>query len=135
MILLHQYIFAKVYYFYKRVFKEKEIPHWFAGAIVSIILNFLLSGLYYFLLYFYYPNNLLKNISGYSGYIGLVSGILIVIYVSRGDRYKKILLKVEHLNKSKRRRLGVISILYVVTVISFVIITVNLSREAHLGHI
>lgn len=134
MVLLHQYIFTKVYHFYVRVFKEKKIPHWFAAGIVAILLNFWVMGLSG-LLYYLHPSEWLDNISGYLKYLGLASTIIAPLYIVRRDRYKKILLKVEHLNKSKRRRLDVISILYVVTVICFVIITANLSREAHLGHI
>ncbi len=133
MVLLHQYIFAKIYHFYVHVFKEKEIPHWFAGIIVCILLNFILSGINY-LLYYLSPSDWLDKFSEYSKYVGLASGIFAIIYVSAGDRYKRILSDVEQLDKSKRKKLGVIAIVYVLTIISFVIIAVNLSRSVHLGN-
>lgn len=135
MVLLHQYIFTKVYYFYVRVFKEKEIPHWFAGAVVSIILSFLLDGIYFLLLYCFYPSKSLEIFSGYLGHIGLATGLTTVIYVSIGDRYKRILSKVEKLDKIKKRRLGIIAVLYVLSVIAFILITVNLARAVHLGEV
>jgi hypothetical protein len=116
------------------VFKEKEIPHWFAGGMVALILNFSLmwlSGLLYYL----YPSDWIDTVSGYLKYLGLASIIFAVIFVSTGDRYKTILEKIEQLDKSKKIKLGAVAIVYVLIVISLVLMTAYLSRSTHLGNL
>jgi len=114
-MILFKYIFYKVYFFYIKVFKEKEIPHWFASGILAVILVGTLQVLIDFYSYFF-NNELIGIYTSYNKYIVLGLGIFLMYYVSKQKRYLKIIEDCEQLPKNKRRSLGYISVLYVVAI-------------------
>jgi len=115
MVMLYKYIFCKVYFFYIKVFNEKEIPHWFAASVITLIvvvnIIFFADGLQYLI----YPE-INKSIDIYYKYFALVILAGIMFFINRKNRYLKIIEDCEQLPKSKRKVLGYISILYVTAV-------------------
>ena len=113
--MLYKYIFCKVYFFYIKVFNEKEIPHWFAASVITLIvvvnIIFFADGLQYLI----YPE-INKSIDIYYKYFALVILAGIMFFINRKNRYLKIIEDCEQLPKSKRKVLGYISILYVTAV-------------------
>lgn len=113
--MLYKYIFYKVYFFYIKVFKEKEIPHWFAASVVTLIIVvniiFVADGIQYFI----YPE-INESIDVYYKYFALVVLAVIMWFVNGNRRYLKIIDDCEQLTKSKRKVLGYISILYIAVV-------------------
>jgi len=116
MIMLYKYIFYKVYFFYIKVFKEKEIPHWFAASVVTLIIVvniiFVADGLQYLI----YPE-INKSIDIYYKYFALVVLAVVMLFVNYKNRYQRIIKDCEQLPKNKKKVLGYISILYVVAVV------------------
>ena len=115
MMILYKYIFYKVYFFYIKVFKEKEISHWFAASVITLIvvvnIIFFADGLQYLI----YPE-INKSIDIYYKYFALVILAGIMFFINRKNRYLKIIEDCEQLPKGKRKVLGYISILYVTAV-------------------
>jgi hypothetical protein len=97
------------------VFNEKEIPHWFAASVITLIvvvnIIFFADGLQYLI----YPE-INKSIDIYYKYFALVILAGIMFFINRKNRYLKIIEDCEQLPKSKRKVLGYISILYVTAV-------------------
>jgi hypothetical protein len=69
--MLYKYIFYKVYFFYVRAFKEKEIPHWFASSVITLIMVANIIVVVDALMYFTYPK-VNKSIDVYYKYFALV---------------------------------------------------------------
>ncbi len=115
MIILFKYIFYKVYFFYVKVFKEKEIPHWFASSVLTLIVVANLIIIADLLLYFTNPE-IIKSINTYYKYFALVVLAGVMFFINSNNRYLKIIEDCEQLPKSKRKVLGYISTLYVVAV-------------------
>ena len=114
-MILFKYIFYKVYFFYVKAFREKEIPHWFAAGILAVIIVGTLQVLIDFYSYFF-STEIIGIYTSYNKYLVLVLGFSLMYYVSKQKRYLKIIEDCEQLPKSKRKVLGYISILYVVAV-------------------
>ena len=114
-MILFKYIFYKVYFFYVKAFKEKEIPHWFAAGILAVIIVGTLQVLVDFYSYFFNPE-IIGVYTSYNKYLVLLLGFSLMFYVSKQKRYLKIIEDCEQLPKSKRKVLGYISILYVTAV-------------------
>jgi hypothetical protein len=114
-MILFKYIFYKVYFFYVKAFKEKEIPHWFAAGILAVIIVGTLQVLVDFYSYFFNPE-IIGVYTSYNKYLVLLLGFSLMFYVSKQKRYLKIIEDCEQLPKSKRKVLSYISILYVTAV-------------------
>ena len=114
-MILYKYIFYKVYFFYIKVFKEKEISHWFAAGIIAVIIVGTLQVLVDFYSYFF-NLEVIGDYTSYNKYLVLVLGFSLMFYVSKQKRYLKIIEDCEQLPKGKRKVLGYISILYVTAV-------------------
>jgi len=115
MMILFKYIFYKVYFFYIKAFKEKEIPHWFAAGILAVIIVGTLQVLVDFYSYFFNPE-IIGIYTSYNKYLVLLLGFSLMLYVSKQKRYLKIIDDCEQLPKSKRKILGYVSVLYVTAV-------------------
>ena len=115
MMILFKYIFYKVYFFYVKTFREKEIPHWFAAGILAVIIVGTLQVLIDFYSYFFNPE-IIGIYTSYNKYLVLVLGFSLMYYVSKQKRYLNIIEDCEQLPKSKRKVLSYISILYVTAV-------------------
>lgn len=113
--MLYKYIFYKVYFFYVKIFKEKEIPHWFAAGIVAVIIVANFQVLVDFYSYFF-NKEIISIYTSYNKYLVLVLGFSFMWYVSRQKRYQRILDTCENLPKSKKKVLGYVSVLYVIVV-------------------
>ena len=114
-MILFKYIFYKVYFFYVKAFKEKEIPHWFSAGILAVIIVGTLQVLIDFYSYFFNPE-IIGIYTSYNKYLVLVLGFSLMYYVSKQKRYLSIIEDCEQLPKSKKKILGYLSILYVVAV-------------------
>ncbi len=114
-MILFKYIFYKVYFFYVKVFKEKEIPHWFASSVVTLIVVANLIIIADLLLYFTNPE-IIKSINTYYKYFALVVLAGVMFFINTKNRYLNIIEDCEQLPKSKRKVLGYLSILYVIAV-------------------
>ena len=115
MMILFKYIFYKVYFFYVKAFKEKEIPHWFAAGIIAVIIIGTLQVLVDFYSYFFNPE-VIGVYTSYNKYLVLLLGFSLMLYVSKQKRYLNIIDDCERLPKSKKKVLDYISILYVTAV-------------------
>jgi len=113
--MLYKYIFYKVYFFYIRVFKEKEIPHWFASTIVTLILVMNILAVIEVFLYLFQPE-LIITISEYFKYFSLLILAGVMSYTNMRKRYLSFIKDIDKLPKNKRRSLGYISFLYVLVV-------------------
>lgn len=113
--MLYRYIFYKVYFFYLKVFKEKEIPHWFAAGVLAVIIIGTLQVLIDFYTYFFNPE-IIGIYTSYNKYLVLVLGFFLIYYVSKQKRYLKIIKECEQLPKEKKKVLGFLSILYIIAV-------------------
>ncbi|NCA85796.1 MAG: hypothetical protein EOM83_09500 [Clostridia bacterium] len=114
-MILFKYIFCKVYFFYVKAFREKEIPHWFASGILSVILIGTIQVMIDFYSFFFNPE-IIGIYTSYNKYVVLVLGLSLMYYVSKQKKYLKIIEDCERLPKSKKKVLGYISILYVIVV-------------------
>jgi TRAP-type C4-dicarboxylate transport system permease small subunit len=117
--MIYKYIFYKVYLFYIKTFNEKEIPHWFAAGIVSVIIVSTIQVLFDSYSYFLNPK-LIGVYTSYNKYLVLLLGFLLMIYVSMKGRYLEIINSCDQLPKNKKKILGYLSVLYILVVfISF----------------
>lgn len=132
-MILFKYIFYKVYFFYIRAFKEKEIPHWFASSVITLIIVANLIIIADFLLYFLNPE-IIKSINQYYKYFALVVLVGVMFFINSKNRYLKILEDCEQLSKSKRKVLGYISVLYIVVVFIGFIWVGELIRNYNILH-
>ena len=114
-MILFKYIFYKVYFFYVKAFREKEIPHWFASSVITLIVVANLIIIADLLLYFTNPE-IIKSINTYYKYFALVVLAGVMFFINSKNRYLNIIDDCEQLPKSKRKVLGYISILYVTVV-------------------
>ena len=112
-MILYKYIFYKIYVQSGRVFKEKEIPHWFAAGVLTLILVTNIVVLLDISLYHIYPE-IIKSIEIYYKYFALFVLTCMVLFVNYKNRYKRILESCERLPKRKRKMLSCIGVLYVV---------------------
>ena len=115
MKLLFRYIFYKVYFFYINVFNEKEIPHWFAGIVLSIILVTNVTLILDSVMYLVCPE-IMTSVNIYYKYFALFASLYMIWYVNYKNRYKRIIEACEQLPNQKRKILSYIGVLYVVTV-------------------
>ncbi len=98
--MLYKYIFYKVYFFYVWAFKEKEIPHWFAASVLTVILVVNIVTVIDGLLYYTNPGTI-KYINIYYKYFTLCVLLGVMLFVNYKDRYKQIIDSCEILPKSK----------------------------------
>lgn len=112
--MLYRYIFYKVYLFYIKIFKEKEIPHWFAAGIVAVLMVGTFQVLIDFYSYFF-NQEIIGLYTSYNKYLVLLLGFLLMLYVSKQNRYLRIIEACEKLPKRKRKLLGFVGIVYVIS--------------------
>ncbi len=106
------YIFSKAYFFYVRVFREKDIPHWFASAILALLWVMNVIVLLNLFLYLVQPE-IIKEINVYYKYFALVLLLVTIFYMSYGGRYQLILKTFEELSRKRKRTLGILSLIYI----------------------
>ncbi len=116
MMILFKYMFYKVYFFYVKVFKEKEIPHWFASSVITLIVVANLIVVADLLLYFLNPE-IIKSINTYYKYFALVVLVGVMFFINSKNRYINIIEDCEQLPKSKKKILSYVSIFYVIVVV------------------
>lgn len=116
MMILFKYMFYKVYFFYVKVFKEKEIPHWFASSVITLIVVANLIVVADLLLYFLNPE-IIKSINTYYKYFALVVLAGVMFFINSKNRYINIIEDCEQLPKSKKKILSYVSIFYVIVVV------------------
>jgi len=114
-MILFKFIFYKVYFFYVKAFKEKEISYWFAASVITLIVVANLIIIVDLLLYSTSPE-IIKSINTYYKYFALAVLAGVMFFINSKNRYLKIIEDCEQLPKSKRNVLGYISILYVTVV-------------------
>lgn len=129
--MLYKYIFYKIYFFYIRVFKEKEIPHWFAASIITLILGANILAVIELVLYIFAPD-LIDAIGYYFKYFAIFLLGAVLLYVNFKKRYLKFISEVDKLTSRKRRVLGYISIVYVLLVFVCFFGMSNLIRDYNL---
>ena len=130
MVILYKYLFYKVYFFYVNVFKEKEIPHWFAASVITVILVVNIVIVIDTLLYLINPE-LIKSINLYYKYFALFVLLCIMLFINYKDKYKQIIDTCEKLTKRKRKILSYISVLYILTLFIYFVWLAQLIREFH----
>lgn len=133
MALLYKYIFYKVYFFYINKFKEKEIPHWFAAGIITLILVSNIVVVIDILSYITYPE-INKKIDVYYKYFALFVLLIVLLFINYKNRYKQIISTCENLPESKKTVLGYISIAYVLVVFVCFFWISELIREYNYYH-
>ena len=115
MILLYKYIFYRIYFFYVKRIKEKEIPQYFSSAVVSVIfltnLNVIIDAYTYF-----FNRALISYFDSYYKYSIVLIILCISIYVNTNKRYIQIINRCKELTIKKQRILSIYSILYVAIV-------------------
>lgn len=114
-MLLYKYIFYKVYFFYIQVFKEKDIPHWFAASVITLIFVTNIVVASNALLYIYTPESI-QLVDIYYKYFALVVLVVVMWYINTRRRYLHFIKDVDKLPNNKRRLLSYISVLYVLAV-------------------
>lgn len=117
--MLFKYIFYKVYQFYIKIIKEKEIPHWFAAGILALIIiaNYqIIMDAYSY----YFNKEAIGVYTAYNQYLVLFLAFLLIIYFSKNKRYDKIIKTCRNLSRRKKILLRFFSILYVIiTIVCF----------------
>lgn len=129
-MLLYKFIFSKVYFFYLRFFQEKEIPHWFASSVISLIFiaNFVIVAN---LLLLIINPKLISEANTYYKYLAIITLAAIMRYVNRKGKYREIINEYEGLQSSKRQLLSYLSILYVLIILIAFFYVGNLVRKYH----
>jgi hypothetical protein len=115
MSTLYKYLFYKIYNFYLKIFKEKDIPHYFSIAIITLISVANIIGVRDMALYFINPSIVL-DIAPYDKYFGLIVLIALLLYINLNKKYLLYLVFCKQLSKNKRKFLGWLSIVYVLIV-------------------
>lgn len=133
MIMLLKYIFCKVYFFYVRVFKEKEIPHWFGASVLTLIIVANLIVITDLLLYFSYPE-IIKSINTYYKYFALVILAGVMFLINSKNRYLSIIKECEQLPKNKEKVLDYISFFYITGVLIGFLWVGELIRNYNMMH-
>lgn len=128
MLIMHKFIFFKVYHFYVNFFGEKDIPHFFASAVLSILVYGVgLSIL--MLLQFLFGNDVFDELSNYWTYIATFGMFFLIYKLHKREKYKDILIEVNALDVKVKNRLTVLSILYSFSVVAGCIVLLGLVRN------
>lgn len=133
MVVLYRFIFTKAYFFCVNVFKEKEFPQYFATGMVTlaIITNFyiLLSLVEYLML----PVRF-NHYGEYYKYFALIVLAIALFYVNNKKRYLKILKHNSNISDRKKKRLRIISIVYLLFLFVAFFLLGILLREYNINH-
>lgn len=122
-----------VYQFYIKVFKEKEIPHYFAAGLVAI----LMVSVYQItldVLFLLTRDVLYETIGEYTKYISLGLVIVSIVYVSSNKRYLKICAEVNSFGRRKSRMMAIFGILYIIVTLGLFIYLGESIRSINLRH-
>jgi hypothetical protein len=113
-----------------RFFQEKEIPHWFASSVISLIFvaNFVIVAN---LLILIINPKLISEANTYYKYLAIITLAAIMRYVNRKGKYREIINEYEGLQSSKRQLLSYLSILYVLIILIAFFYVGNLVRKYH----
>lgn len=131
--MLYKYIFYKVYFFYVKAFKEREIPHWFASSVIALIMVANIIVVTDSLLYYTNPE-IIKSINIYYKYFALFVLVCVMWFVNNKKTHIRIIDSCEKLPKSKKKVLGYLSILYVIMVFVGFFWIGALIREYNITH-
>lgn len=126
--MMFTYIFSKTYYFYVRVFREEDIPHWFASAVLTLLLVINIVVILDVVLFIIKPE-IIKDINVYYKYFALITLFGTIFYMHRGGRYKKVLKSFDSLSRKRNRTLGIISVIYISLLIGGFICIGELVRD------
>ncbi len=133
MVVLYRYIFTKAYFFCINVFKEKEFPQYFATGMVTlaIITNFyiLLSLIEYLML----PVRF-NQYGEYYKYFALIVLAFALFYVNNKKRYLKILEHNSDISERKKKKLRIISIVYLLFLFVTFFLLGALIRDYNINH-
>jgi len=111
MILLYKYMFCRVYYFYVNAFKETDIPHYFATAVVSVL--FMTNVVFVMDSFFFFFKREWLDFGSYYKFLALIVLFAALFFIQKKQRYQHILNDHEQLSKRARNTLLVISVFYV----------------------
>jgi len=133
MIVLYRYIFTKAYFFCINIFKEKEFPQYFASGVVTLAMVTNIVILLELIEYLSFPTRV--NIFGeYHGYFALFSWGVVLLYVNNKKRYLKILEHNSNISERKKKRLRIISIVYLLFLFVTFFLLGALIREYNINH-
>jgi uncharacterized membrane protein YhaH (DUF805 family) len=133
MLDLYRFIFTKAYSFCINIFKEKEFPQYFATGMVTLVIitNFyiLLSLVEYLMLPLRF-----NQYGEYYKYFALIVLAIALFYVNNNKRYQKILEHNGNISERKKKRLKIISIVYLVFLFVTFFLLGALLREYNINH-
>lgn len=133
MLNIHKYLFVRLYAFYIKVLKEKQIPHYFAIGVISIIIEFNIIVIIDSIFYAIAPH----MIHVYSKYFSYGALLLLVVYLFRyafTDKYKTVIKWDSGLTKEKKRLYAVLSLIYVALTVWLFFLMGDIVREYHLSN-
>lgn len=131
--MIFKFIFYKAYLIAIRIFKEQEFPWAFGSLIVAICIVTSIVIMLELLEYTLLP--LRVNMYGsFYGYFAIGFWMLVQIYVTRGKKYQKILRECQDIPEERRKRLGLISIIYIGILIVGFFGLGHLIRDYNINH-
>lgn len=133
MITLYKYFFCKAYYFCIQVFKEREFPWFFASGAISMPLVLNLIVIWELIEYIIRPSDF-EIIGEYYGYFSLGGLIITAFYVKSNDHYLTFLDDFKDMTKSKKKILGGIGVIYVLSLIAVFLFFGSVTREYIRNH-
>ncbi len=126
-------MFTKAYFFCINIFKEKEFPQYFASGVVTLTMVTNIVILLELIECILFPIRV--NIFGeYHGYFALFSWGLVLLYVNNKKRYLKILEHNSNISEKKKKRLRIISIVYLLFLFVTFFLLGALIREYNINH-
>lgn len=131
-MILVKLIFYLFYIFYRNIFREKVVPHYFAAIFTAIILASIYSNIVT-LLFLYYREDLLYDLRSISKYVSLGLAIIGIFYVHNDKRWKGVLKSVESISMKRRIILLIVSGLFSFLSMVLVFYLSEFVREINLG--
>lgn len=108
----YKYFYSKLHYIYTDIFCRKDFPYLWASIIISLFISINIAVIFKIIQYNLLPRefNFYSNNHYYISFIILAS---VLTFNQHKDRYKSFLKCYNSMHKKVKRRLMIISIIYV----------------------
>ena len=125
-----KFLFTQIYDFYLKVFKEDDIPHWFATIVISIVFSAIVIDI--LLLYHIgFKLNTELKLSQYSaGITSFCLTLSLFIFLKKGH-YKDILRESKKLSTAKKTMVSIGLIVFLILIFTTLIFCITTIRDTY----
>jgi len=113
-----EYLFCRLYWWNTRIIKENVIPSFYSITGLSVFQGFTIIPFYGIIYVFLFKSYYIKDMLGINPFliIGVIVFLINFMYF-RKSKYNALLKKFDKIPKEKKKKMDIISIVYIATII------------------